>query len=107
MMNHDRPANRLYMLALPLVLAGSLWIHHRTWAAEPAKTVTPAVFDYADEVSRLVEGQKIDQLAKLTIPDTSRETARLQGWTAEYVAHLQSAEAERKKEYDDAVKKAT
>jgi carboxyl-terminal processing protease len=104
MINHARPINRFYMLALPLVLAGSLWINAR--AAAPAATAPSTLFDYADQVSRLVQAQQIDQLAKLNIPETDPESTKLHDWTDTYVSHLEKAESERKKEYDEAVAKA-
>jgi carboxyl-terminal processing protease len=95
------------MLALPLVLAGSLWIHHRALAAEPAApAASSTVFDYADQVSRLVQSQNIDQLAKLNISSTDPESAKLHDWTAAYVSDLSKAEQERQKEYNEAVAKA-
>jgi carboxyl-terminal processing protease len=99
--------NRFYMLALPLILAGSLWVHHRALAAEPAATApASSVFDYADQISRLVQSQQIDQLAKLDIPTTNPEDTRLHDWTAAYVSDLTKAEQGRQKEYNDAVTKA-
>ncbi len=66
-----------YMLALPLVLAGSLWVQHwvdgggARWQGRVAAAVG-GIYDYADEVSRLVQRQKIERLAKLNIPAADR-----------------------------------
>ncbi len=108
MNKHSSRLGGLYLLALPLVLAGSLWIQHRSWGADAGATATPVggVYDYADQVTRLVESQKIDALAKLSIPTVSPETAKLAAWTSTYVDHMQAQEAERAKQYDEAVTKA-
>jgi carboxyl-terminal processing protease len=106
MSNHARLMNRFYLLALPLVLAGSLWIHHRAFAADPAVPAQSSAFDYTDQVSRLVQAQDIDQLAKLNIPGNSPEATQLRDWTAAYVSDLTKADQERQKEYNEAVSKA-
>ena len=64
------------------------------------------VYNYADQVTRLVESRNIDELAKLSIPSTDKATSTLQTWTSSYVAEMQRQEAQRQKQYDEAVSKA-
>jgi len=64
------------------------------------------VFDYADQISRLVQNGKIDELSHLTIPTTSMQSSKLKDWTTEYLGQVQLQEKQRDKQYADAVSKA-
>jgi len=96
----------LSTLLIPAVLGASVWVHHKTLAAEPDTNGQEIVLEYADQVSRLVQSQKIDELSKLSIPSTTNLTSKMEEWKETYVSRIQKQEDERKKEYDKAVDKA-
>ncbi len=95
----------LSTLLIPAVLGASVWVQHRTLAADP-DSGQEVVLEYADQVSRLVQSQKIDELSKLNIPSTTNMTSKMEEWKDTYVSRIQKQEDERKKQYDDAVSDA-
>jgi carboxyl-terminal processing protease len=105
MSNQVRPGGRWSLLVLPLVLGAGVAVQQRT-LAEDAKPGSAVVFDYADQITRLVESRKIDELAKLQIPSSNAKTSQLQTWTSSYVSAMQKQEGERDKQYAEAVNKA-
>ncbi len=65
------------------------------------------VFDYADQITRLVQNGKIDELSRLKEPENpSGQITQLHDWSAQYVAVLQQQEQQRDKQYAEAVSKA-
>src|SRR4051794_30806888 len=104
-MNNRQLMARLSVLVLPVVFGASLVLAQGQ--AKPEAVEAPAVFEYADQVTRLVQNQKIDELAKLTIPTVDPPTTKLQEWTSAYVSSIQKQEGERDKQYAAAVNEAT
>ncbi|MGN6367125.1 MAG: S41 family peptidase [Phycisphaerae bacterium] len=100
----NKLGTRLSAFLIPAALAASVWVQHRSIAAEPSNQ--ELVLDYADQLTRLVQNQKIDELSKLNIPSTTNLTSKMEEWKETYVSHIQKQEDERKKEYDKAVSKA-
>ena len=96
----------LSTLLIPAVLAASVWVQHKTLAADTDNNGQEIALEYADQVSRLVQSQKIDELSKLSIPSTTNLTSKMEEWKETYVSRIQKQEDERKKEYDKAVDKA-
>jgi carboxyl-terminal processing protease len=106
MSNQMRPSGRWSLLVLPLVLGAGVAVQQRTLADDAAKPNTAVVYDYADQITRLVESRKIEELAKLQIPATDAKTSQLQTWASSYVSAMQRQEGERDKQYAEAVNKA-
>jgi carboxyl-terminal processing protease len=61
--------------------------------------------DYADKMSLLVKGRKIDELSKLDLP-AGTETATLSKWKTDYLSTIRQSEVQRDKQYAEAVSKA-
>jgi carboxyl-terminal processing protease len=106
-----RLTGRLSAVLIPLAVAGAVALHHASaQGPAPAVAANPApdatIYDYADQIARLVQTQKIDQLAQLTIPPIANQSAHLGDWTKAYVNAIQQQEAERDKQYGEAVSKA-
>src|ERR1035437_8507226 len=95
---------RLAPASLLVILGAGLLAGDRTWAEDPSKQ--SLVFDYADQITRLVESRKIDDLAKLNIPAMPGQAAKLQIWKSDYVQVIQKQEADRDKQYNEEVAKA-
>ena len=70
-----------------------------------AVTGNVAVIEYADEISRMVQDHKLDDLAKLDVP-ANGETAKLEGWKNDYVSEMARSETLRSKSYAETVAKA-
>jgi len=65
------------------------------------------VYEYADQITRLVQNGKIDDLAKLDIPAAGgQKVALLRDWKSGYVTTLQKQEQERDKQYNEKVTEA-
>ncbi|HVX84570.1 MAG TPA: S41 family peptidase [Phycisphaerae bacterium] len=114
MSNSPRSFARIVAIIIPLAVGGALALHHASAQTEqPEKAATAqtsqaqaAVFDYADQITRLVENQKIDELAHLNLPPAGAEAVKLGDWAKSYAGEIQQQETERTKEYSDEVAKA-
>jgi len=104
---------RIYMLAVPMLLGISVMLQ-TSGLAQQAPTAAAAaraggqgtvVYDYADQITRLVQSGKIDELSHLNIP-SSTGTVKLRDWTTQYLSEVQEQEKQRDKQYSEAVAKA-
>jgi carboxyl-terminal processing protease len=100
------------LLAVPVLVAGSMMLAQSSLgqgnappAAAGAQDLSP-IYEYADQITRLVQNGKIDELATLKIPDGGQKVALLRDWKSGYVTTLQKQEQERDKQYSDKVSKA-
>ncbi len=106
MKNRRRLASRLLWLALPLLAGSSLILHSATAqiqsAATPAQASDPIAV--ADQVSRLVQNGKIEELSSLEakLPGTA-QTGKIKVWTSDYLGQMKRQEADRDKQYTEAV----
>src|SRR5439155_12890804 len=106
-----RAAARIGLLAAPILLGVAVLLQNVSLAPSSAQ-VTPAnpadrplVADYADQIYRLVQNGKVDELSHLSIP-ANPATNKLKDWTSEYLSQIQLQEKQRDKQYADAVTKA-
>ncbi len=108
MMKRMFTSARLYLLAASVAAASSLMLVAPARSADevPAVKTTTASIDFAEQISRMVQNRRLDDLAKLTIPKSDVASAQLNSWTAEYIAAVQRQEAQREKQYTEAVDKA-
>ena len=108
-----RAAARIGLFAAPISLLGlAVLLQNVSSAPTRAQQFPPdfperaLVADYADQISRLVQNGKIDELSHLSIPATA-DTTKIKGWTTEYLSQVQLQEKQRDKQYADAVAKVT
>lgn len=107
MIHKLRLSATLGLSILLLALTAAVFAVRPLHAADPVRNPpTAAALDYADQISRLVQNHRIDDLAKLTIPAGDAQNARLQAWTTDYVSEIQKQETQRDKLYTEAVSKA-
>ncbi|HVS70048.1 MAG TPA: S41 family peptidase [Phycisphaerae bacterium] len=111
MSKSPRSLARIVAVVVPLAVGGALALHHASAQTQQPAAAQPtqaeaAVFDYADQITRLVENQKIDELAHLSLPPAGAEAVKLGDWAKAYAGEIQQQETERTKEYDDEVAKA-
>ncbi len=112
MSSNRRLTARLSMIAVAAVLATSVALLKTSRAQQApgearAAGDTAVVFDYADQITRLVENGKIDELSRLKAPaNASGQVAQLHDWSAAYVAVIQQQEQQRDKQYGETVTKA-
>jgi carboxyl-terminal processing protease len=106
MTNFWRPAARIGVAASLLLSASVMVVRPAPAQQAPAVADGAALFDLADQITRLVQNGKIDDLAKLPIPDAPRAVSRLHDWTSSYVTTIQKQEQQRDKQYAEAVGKA-
>ena len=97
-----RLSSGLGLLALIAAL-GSAWLRPAHLPARAAEPVT--VVDYADQMSRLVAGRRLEDLAKLDLPKDA-QSAKLSEWKDAYLSNIQKSDAQREKQYSEAVAKA-
>lgn len=102
---------RIGMVALLLAVGAAVTGENSSWGQEAAAPTVaqgdPAiVFEYADQITRLVQNGKIEELSNLSIPTTTSQTAKLRDWTSEYLTQMQQQEKQREKQYAEAVSKA-
>ena len=106
-----REKTRIGILAASLLLGAGVLLLRPTGAqvaTPPANggAERSVVYDYADQITRLVQNGKIDELSHLNIPATSTQVSKLKDWTSEYLGQVLLQEKQRDKQYADAVGKA-
>lgn len=101
-----------YLLALPVLAAATFLLPQATLGQGAAERAVVAqadmapVFEYADQITRLVQNGKIDELARLNIPSGNQKVTLLRDWTTGYVSTLQKQEQERDKQFGEEIAKA-
>jgi carboxyl-terminal processing protease len=114
-MTKTRRSLARYLLGFSVLLAGSLAVPQASQGQAPAAPAQRAVaqadmtpvFEYADQITRLVQNGKLDELARLNLPPASNgKISLLRDWTSGYVTTLQKQEQERDKQYGEEVAKA-
>lgn len=77
--------------------------------AAPARAQQEAkpagVLDYAEKMSRLIAGRKMEDLDKLELPKEG-SAAKLGTWRSEYLDAIKKSDAQRDKQYGEAIAKA-
>ncbi|HVT82612.1 MAG TPA: hypothetical protein VHM90_18370, partial [Phycisphaerae bacterium] len=108
---HWRARAHIGMILAPMVVGLGLMIRP-TPAQQGGATIAPeagaaivADSGYAQQITRLVQNGKIDELAKLSIPRETN-TEKLRDWTSVYLSDMQLQERQRDKQFNDAVTKS-
>lgn len=88
---------RRALLVVPLAMAA--------FAAPAFGQASGSVADIADQMSRMVQSRRIDELSKLPIPQENR-LGKLANWRDQYVTQMARSEELRSQQYEEQVTKA-
>src|SRR5690242_9348974 len=91
MIKQPRLKTRLALLALSVLLGAGILMYQPSSRAGAPPTASPdkaVVLDYADQISRLVQNGKIDELEHLNLPATPAQVSKLKDWTSEYLTQV-------------------